>query len=123
MDQLRCKTPFMVEKEIWAHLLGYNLVRKVSAQTALVRGLHPRAVSFSGTRDAVTAAWSQLTLARTASERQRQGQALLQILGSKPVGNRPDRCEPRQVKRRPKQYKHLRRPRAQARAKLLQTRA
>jgi hypothetical protein len=123
MDHLRCKTPFMVEKELWAHFLGYNLVRKVSAQTALLRGLHPRSVSFTGTVDAVAAAWSQLTLASTAAERQRQGQALLQILGSKPVGNRPDRCEPRQVKRRPKQYKHLRRPRAEARAKLLQNRA
>ena len=123
MDHLRCRTPFMVAKEIWAHFLGYNLVRKVSAQTALARGIHPRSVSFTGTMDALAATWSQLTLAGTAAERQRQGQALLQILGSKPVGNRPDRCEPRQVKRRPKQYKHLRRPRAQARAKLLKNRA
>jgi putative transposase len=122
MEELRCKTPFMVEKEIWAHFLGYNLVRKVSAQAALLRGLHPRSVSFTGTKDALQAAWSQATVAAPAAERQRQGQALLQILGSKPVGNRPDRCEPRQVKRRPKQYKHLRRPRAQARAKLLKDR-
>lgn len=122
MDHLRCKTPFMVETEIWAHFLGYNLVRKVSAQAALARGQHPREVSFKGTMDAVAAAWQPLTGAATAAERQRQGQALLQILGSKPVGHRPDRCEPRQVKRRPKQYKHLRRPRAEARAKLLQSR-
>lgn len=123
MDHLRCKTPFLIAKEIWAHFLGYNLVRKVSAQTALARGLHPRSVSFTGTRDAVAAAWSQLTGAATAAAWQRQGQALLHVLGSKPVGKRPDRCEPRQVKRRPKQYKHLRRPRAQARAKLLKNRA
>ena len=123
MESLRCRTPFMVEKEIWAHCLGYNLVRKVSAQTALARGLHPREVSFTGTKDAVAAGWGQLTAAATVAERQRQGQALLQILGTKPVGNRPNRCEPRRVKRRPKPYKHLRRPRRQARAKLLQKRA
>jgi putative transposase len=123
MDHLRCRTPFMVEKELWAHFLGYNLVRKVSAQTALARKRHPREVSFTGTKDAVAAAWGQLTLATTAAERQRQGKALLQILGTKPVGNRPDRYEPRQVKRRPKQYKHLRRPRAEARAKLLKNHA
>jgi hypothetical protein len=122
MDHLRCRTPFMVEKEIWAHFLGYNLVRKVSAQTAQARGSLPRSVSFTGTLDAVSAAWSQLTVATTAAERQRQGQAVLQVLGSKPVGHRPDRYEPRQVKRRPKQYKHLRQPRAQARAKLLMKR-
>jgi putative transposase len=123
IDHLRCQTPFMVAKEIWAHFLGYNLVRKVSAQTALARGIHPRSVSFTGTKDAVAAAWGQLTVAETAAERQRQGHALLQVLGSKQVGNRPDRCEPRQVKRRPKQYKHLRRPRAEAQAKLLNKRA
>ena len=29
MDVLRCKTPEMVQKEIWAHLLAYNLLRTV----------------------------------------------------------------------------------------------
>jgi hypothetical protein len=123
IDHLRCKTPWMVERELWVHLLGYSLVRKVSAQTALGRGLHPRSMSFTGTKDAVAGTWSQLTVADTAAERQRQGSALLHVLGSEQVGKRPDRCEPRQVKRRPKQYKHLRRPRAEARAKLLNPRA
>ena len=27
MDVLRCKTPAMVRKEFWAHLLAYDLVR------------------------------------------------------------------------------------------------
>jgi hypothetical protein len=31
MDVLRCKTPEMVHKEIWAHLLAYNLLRTVMA--------------------------------------------------------------------------------------------
>ena len=31
MDVLRCKTPEMVRKEIWAHLLAYNLIRTVMA--------------------------------------------------------------------------------------------
>ena len=42
MDVLRCKTPEMVEKEIWAHLLAYNLLRTVmavaAARTASSRG-------------------------------------------------------------------------------------
>jgi len=40
MDHLRCQTPFMVEKEIWAHMLGYNLLRKVAVQAAQERGVH-----------------------------------------------------------------------------------
>jgi hypothetical protein len=119
MDHLRCRTPFMVEKEIWAHFLGYNLVRKVSAQAALTQGIHPRQVSFTATKQAVAALWSQATLAPTAAERVRQGQQLLQMLGVKKVGERPDRYEPRAVKRRPKKYARLMKPRAQARAELL----
>jgi len=119
MDHLRCLTPAMLEKEIWAHFLGYNLVRKVSAQVAQTQGIHPREVSFTATKQAVSAAWSQLTLAPTAGERVRQGRILLQTLGTKKVGDRPDRYEPRAVKRRPKEYDRLMQPRAQARAALL----
>ncbi|HEY6926662.1 MAG TPA: IS4 family transposase [Steroidobacteraceae bacterium] len=118
MDHLRCRTPEMVTKELWAHFLGYNLVRKVSAQAALTQGIHPRAVSFTATKQAVAAWWSQATLAPTAAERVRQGKLVLLILGTKPVGDRPDRYEPRAVKRRPKEYDRLMKPRAQARAAL-----
>jgi hypothetical protein len=118
MDHLRCQTPFMVAKEIWAHFLGYNLTRKASCQAALLQEVHPRAVSFTATKQTLNAARSQLTHAPRA-ERVRQGGLLLRAAGKERVGNRPDRCEPRVVKRRPKQYKHLREPRAQARARLL----
>jgi len=118
MEHLRCKTPFMVEKEIWVHFLGYNLVRKAACQAALLQEVHPRSVSFAATQQTVNAARSQLTHA-LAAERVRQGELLLREVGKQRVGDRPDRCEPRVVKRRPKQYKHLREPRPQARAKLL----
>ena len=118
MDHLRCQTPFMVDKEIWAHFLGYNLVRKVSAQAALAQGRHPRDISFSACQQAVTAAWGQWPRF-AAAERVRQGADLLVVLGRARVGNRPDRCEPRAVKRRPKEYDRLMKPRGQARAELL----
>src|SRR5439155_25506815 len=34
LDVLRCHSPAMVRKEIWVHLLAYNLIRKVMAQAA-----------------------------------------------------------------------------------------
>jgi putative transposase len=119
MEHLRCRTPAMMEKELWVHFLAYNLVRKVSAQAALTQGIRPREVSFTGTRDAVAAFWSQLTVAGTAAERLRHGRAVLQTLGTEKVGQRPDRYEPRLVKRRAKPYKLLQKPRAEARADLL----
>jgi Transposase DDE domain len=118
MEHLRCQTPFMIEKEIWVHFLGYNLVRKASCQAALLQEVHPREVSFTATKQTINAARSQLTQASMV-ERVRQGKLLLREVGKERVGNRPDRCEPRLVKRRPKQYKHLRVPRAEARARLL----
>ena len=45
---LRCKTPELVRKEIWAHALAYNLIRTVMAQAASKYGLLPRTISFKG---------------------------------------------------------------------------
>lgn len=118
LDQLRCLSPAMVEKEIWAHVLGYNLVRKVSCQAAHEAGVHPRDVSFTATRQALEAAWGQLSHA-TAAERVRQGRSLLAAVAAERVGDRPNRVEPRAVKRRPKEYDRLNKPRAQARANVL----
>ena len=47
MDVLRCQTPEMVRKEIWAHLLAYNLIRTVIAQAAAKHDKHPRQISFT----------------------------------------------------------------------------
>jgi DDE family transposase len=117
MEPLRCLSPFMIEKELWAYWLGYNLVRKVSAQAALAQGLHPREISFTATKQAVIEGWQQLTLS-SAAKRLVLGRVLLVALGKETVGDRPGRWEPRAVKRRPKPHKLLKKPRKQARAEL-----
>ena len=50
MDILRCKTPEMVHKEIWTHLLAYNLLRTVIAVAANEEDIEPRKVSFKGAK-------------------------------------------------------------------------
>src|SRR5262249_24646774 len=55
MDILRCKTPEMVHKEIWAHLLAYNLLRTVMAVAAAASDVEPRAISFKGAKQTLTA--------------------------------------------------------------------
>src|SRR5205085_10155279 len=55
MDILRCKTPEMVRKEIWAHLLAYNLLRTVMAVAASANDVEPRAISFKGAKQTLTA--------------------------------------------------------------------
>jgi putative transposase len=121
LDPLRCKSPFMIDKELWVHLLAYNLTRKVSCQAALLQEVYPRQVSFTATKQSINATRSQLTQA-TPSERVDQSRSLLDEIGKERVGNRPDRVEPRRVKRRPKPYKRLKKPRAEARAELFRKR-
>lgn len=119
MGELRCQTPFMVEREIWAHILAYNLVRKVGAQVAKQIGVSPRSISFKATKQAILGGWQQATMLKGA-DYVRVEKAMLKILRKQKVGHRPGRCEPRAVKSRPKPHKLLTEPRTQARAKLLQ---
>jgi hypothetical protein len=68
MDILRCKTPAMVEKEIWAHLLAYNLLRTVMAVVAVENGVEPRALSFKGAKQTLTAFAPKLEAALGSSK-------------------------------------------------------
>jgi len=117
MDVLRCKTPAMVRKEIWGHLLVYNLLRAAMAQAALGHGVVPRQVSLQGTRQTLTAFHSLLAQGPSTT-RERVVSIVLSAIASHRVGTRPDRYEPRACKRRPKPYPLLRVPRRQARARL-----
>jgi len=119
MSDLRCKTPFMVEGEIWAHLLAYNFIRKVGAQVAQQMKVAPRSVSFKATKQAILGGWQSATLLQGA-DYVRVAKVMLKMLRKQKVGNRPGRCEPRAVKVRPKPQKLLTEPRQEARAKLLQ---
>jgi hypothetical protein len=122
MDVLRCKTPAMVRKEIWGHLLVYNLLRAAMAQAALGHaalghGVVPRQVSLQGTRQTL-AAFHSLLAQMPSTARESVIPIVLSAIASHRVGTRPDRYEPRACKRRPKPYPLLRVPRQQARARL-----
>jgi hypothetical protein len=113
MDVLRCKTPEMVEKEIWAHLLAYNLLRSVMAVAAAEAGIEPREVSFKGAKQAVTAFAPKIEAARPGA-RPALIDALLAVIAYHRVGGRPGRWEPRARKRRPKPGARLNQTRAEA---------
>jgi putative transposase len=119
MSDLRCKTPFMVEREIWAHIMGYNLIRKVGAQVAQQMKVSPRSVSFKAVKQAILGGWEPATRLQGA-DYVRVQKVMLKMLRKQKVGHRPGRCEPRAVKARPKPHKLLTEPRQEARAKLLQ---
>ena len=113
MDILRCKSPEMVRKEIWAHLLAYNLLRTVMALAAAENKVEPRKISFKGAKQTLSAFAPKLEAARP---QQRVGLvgAMLKAVGYHRVGGRPGRWEPRARKRRPKPTKRLNQPRHEA---------
>jgi len=114
MDILRCKTPEMVRKEIWTHLLAYNLLRTAMAVAARENDLEPRQVSFKGAKQALTAFAPKIEAARP-EDRAALMEAMLRVMAYHRVGDRPGRWEPRARKRRPKPGARLTQPRAIAR--------
>jgi hypothetical protein len=118
MDVVRGKTPEMVRKEVWGHMLIYNIIRKIMAEAAKQRGVRPEEVSFTGAVQTVNAFLPHLQGARTAEERERLWAVLLEAVGRHRVGHRPDRYEPREVKRRPKNFRRMTEPRAEGRRRL-----
>jgi putative transposase len=121
LDDLRGKKPETIRREIWMHWLAYNLIRKVMAQAALKHEKMPRELSFAGALAAVTGAW-ELASVSDASTLSRHAEAQHRGIAWVRVGHRPNRVEPRAVKRRPKPHKLLNQPRAEARAKLIRSR-
>jgi DDE family transposase len=116
MGVLRCQTPEMVRKEVWAHLLAYNLIRIVMAQAAQEAGLLPMEVSFKGALQTLNA-FAALLLSAPAAALEELCRRLREAVARHRVGNRPDRYEPRAVKRRGKSYTLLIEPRQKARAR------
>ena len=91
---------------------AYNLIRGLMAEAAKAEGVKPRRLSYTGAVHTVRAfeavhlydpAWIATDLPR-----------LLELIGQKRVPDRPDRYEPRAVKRRPKPHPLLTMPRKKA---------
>lgn len=102
-DVLRCKSPEMAVKEMWSCLLAYNLIRQSMLAAALAKDLSPRQLSFTAAMQKIAASW--VTILMCDEDRAR---ALIDThlgdMAKNIIGDRPDRVEPRAVKRRPKPH-------------------
>ena len=112
MERLSCQSPDLAIKEIWVYLLAYNLIRLMMAQAALVAHRLPRQLSFKHTVQ-LWIAWDQRG---NGTEHDNKIHALFVLIAQQQVGDRPGRIEPRAIKRRPKPYPLLTKPREIARA-------
>ena len=121
MECLRGKTPELVRKEIWTHVLAYNLIRTIMAQAAIRSSMLPRTISFKGTLQTLEAFQPVIALAgcHRSAMRTTLYQQLLDAIVLHRVADRPNRFEPRRHKRRHKHYVPLAVPRQEAKLQIL----
>ncbi len=119
MEVLRGKSPAVVRKEILMHLLVYNLIRALMWQAAEKHGRPLHRLSFAGTVEHLNALapylWAYGGTPRSAI----LYALLLEWIARDTLTRRPGRVEPRAVKRRPKEYDRLNKPRQELRQALL----
>jgi hypothetical protein len=120
LDHLRCKTPAMVQRELWVTLLAYNLIRRLIATSAAIHGKQPRRLGFTLACQTVLASWMLLST-RSCSDPHAMHTTLLAHIAANEVANRPGRIEPRVLKRRRHRYPLMQRPREQLQAELAKT--
>jgi hypothetical protein len=113
MEFLRCKTPQMVEKELLAYLIAHNLIRCLMAEAAQTYERNLERLSFKGTVDAVRQYSAAIAQAKSKAMRKQLRKDLLTNVASDLVRCRPGRLEPRALKRRPKPFPLLNKPRHQ----------
>jgi hypothetical protein len=121
MDILRAKSPAMVDKEIAAYFLAYNLVRALMARAALGAKVLARALSFKRSLQRLRAFQQHLRQAGNASAKLMTAH-LIGAISMLKLHIRPGRIEPHAIKRRPNNHDLLTVPRCVARTAILNSR-
>lgn len=112
MDVLRCKSPDMIRRELHTHMIAYNLVRSLMLRSALTYDKPICRISFKGTCDTLRQWAPHLTIVSTTPNLYHSlFRSMLQTIANDLVPLRPNRAEPRALKRRPKPYHLLNKPR------------
>jgi IS4 transposase len=111
MEVLRCKSPRMVHKELEMFFIAYNLIRCLMAEASQRHEVGMGWLSFKGTVDSVRQFATAIAQARSRKKQKYLFEKLLEVIARDPLPERFGRYEPRAVKRRPKPYPLLNRPR------------
>jgi hypothetical protein len=109
LDVLRCQSPDLIEKEVWMQVIAYNVIRALMLEAAKAHRVPVDRLSFKGTVDTLRQ-WTPL-LAPSLFISRVARKELLRIIAADQLPRRPNRSEPRAVKRRPKCYQLLNQPR------------
>ena len=111
MDILRCKSPSMIRKELLMHFIVYNCLRLLMLKAADKAKLPVRLISFKASVQVLRQRESLLRLELSTQEQMRLLSSLCDSIATSVIRTRPSRREPRCVKRRPKNYQRMTKPR------------
>ena len=113
MDMLSCRKPAMIHRELELHLISYNLVRAIMLEASVTCQAPLCRLSFKGTLETVEEFSHRLAGMPLSQKKKRQTiyQNMLAIIATDLLPERPGRREPRCVKRRPKAYPFMTKPR------------
>lgn len=111
MEVLRCQSPKMIHKELEMFFIAYNLIRCLMVKASREYQVDIQRISFKGTVDSVRQFSVAIAQARSGKKQRELIDKLLHTLAADLVPERPGRREPRAVKRRPKPFASLNKPR------------
>src|SRR6056297_810290 len=89
MEHLRCKSPAMVRKEVYAHMIAYNLIRDLIVHTSILHRACPKGLSHKGAVQALNAFAEKLNADTDRIEMLEA--ALYESIMEHPVGDRKPR--------------------------------
>jgi Transposase DDE domain len=105
LEMLGCKSPDLLQKELLIYLTAHNFIRWIIAPAAQAGKVDLERISFKGTLDAF-GQWTQALVEVRGPGKQgkqkRLGRKLLETLAADLVPHRPQRQEPRALKKRSK---------------------
>lgn len=116
MDVLRGKTPAMVCREIWIHMLAYNMIRVEMLRAAIAGKVLPSEISFRATQQLMCV--YRLVSSCNPHGARNLWSDLTEHISKQHVGKRPNRYEPRAIKRRKKNFTLLSEDRKAAKRRL-----
>lgn len=115
MDVLRCKSPDMIEKEILMNFIVFNMLKRLSYDSIKESVADPDDISFKSCQQ-ILLGYASIIEDKVKVNLLPQ---LLEIIGENLLLKRPQRIEPRVVKRRPKPFKLMMKPRSELKLDLI----
>jgi len=119
MEHIQSKTPEMVKKEFYVHLLAYNLIRATLWEAGIKHNIHPLKLSYKGAIQHFLNFVPILAITENREIIHILYSVMLTIISQGKLLERPLRVEPRMVRTKKTSFPRLNRPRQEIIQKLI----